>query len=677
VLDLDSEALDVLVKVSQLDWSSIEPAIFGTLFERSLDPAKRSQLGAHYTSKDDILLIVEPVLMAPLRRRWAEVQAHARELETQRDQAAPKQQSKITSQLQELVTGFAGEIAQMKVLDPACGSGNFLYVALKQLLDLEKEVITFAVNIGMTRPLPQVNPEQLGGIEINEYAHELAQITVWIGYIQWLRDNGFGRPSEPILKPLDTIKHMDAVLAFDDHSQPYQPQWPLADVIIGNPPFLGGKRMRTELGDSYVESLFTLYDGLVSREADFVTYWFEHSRELLQDNKIRRAGLLSTNSIRGGANRKVLEKIKETGDIFMAWSNRAWVLDGAAVRVSMVGFDNGDQTERTLDDQTVLAINADLTGSVDLTVALVLRENQGISFMGDTKVGPFELTKEQASVLLSATGNPNGKPNSDVVLPWINALDVTRRPRHMWIIDFGINMPEEEAALYEKPFEYVQKHVKPFRAVAKSGDRTGVSWWIHQRPRGDMRMALNSLARFIVTPSVSKYRVFMWITPPTLPDHAVLAFARDDDYFFGVLHSKLHELWSLRMGTSLENRPRYTPTTTFETFPFPWAPGQEPTDDPRIQAIAEAAQELVQKRDNWLNPAGVSAEDLKKRTLTNLYNQRPTWLDNEHKKLDKAVFAAYGWPDGLTDEEILEKLLKLNLMRATSTIPDSNVAEEI
>ena len=569
--------------------------------------------------------------------------------------------------MQELITTFAGEIAQVRVLDPACGSGNFLYVALKQLLDLEKEVITFAGNLGLTRPFPQVGPEQLRGIEINEYAHELAQITVWIGYIQWLRDNGFGRPSEPILKPLDTIQRMDAILVVDAHGNTFIPEWPKADVIIGNPPFLGGKRLRTELGDEYVDRLFGQYSRQVQREADLVCYWFERTRQLIADNVIQRAGLLATNSIRGGANRVVLERIKESGDIFLAWADRPWILNGAAVRVSMVGFDVGTEHNRTLNGISAVSINADLTGALDLTNAKRLAENSGISFMGDTKVGPFDIDSITAQILLNAKGNPNGRPNSDVVVPWMNGMDVVRRPRNMWIIDFGVSTSEADASEYEAPFEYINKHVKPFRATAKSGDKTGVSWWLHQRTRPDMRDAIRRCTRFIATSSVSKYRIFVWLSREVLPDHALIVFTRDDDYFFGVLHSKAHELWALRMGTSLEDRPRYTPTTTFETFPFPWKPSAEPSDDSQIQAIAEAARELVQKRDNWLNAAEASPEELKKRTLTNLYNARPTWLNNAHKKLDDAVATAYGWPNDLTDDEILARLLRLNQQRFDHT----------
>jgi type II restriction/modification system DNA methylase subunit YeeA len=233
----------------------------------------------------------------------------------------------------------------------------------------------------------------------------------------------------------------------------------------------------------------------------------------------------------------------------------------------------------------------------------------------------------------------------------------------MWLIDFGVDMPEEEASLYELPFQYVLDYVKPARMNSKR-EAYKDRWWIHMEARPGLREAIGGLYRFIATTAVSKHRVFVWIEQPTIPDQQLIIIARDDDYFFGVLHAKPHELWSLRQGTSLEDRPRYTPTTTFETYPFPWPPGQEPGDDPRVEAIAQAARALVEKRDTWLNPPGAAEADLKKRTLTNLYNQRPTWLDLAHRRLDEAVFAAYGWPADLSDEAILERLLALNLERA-------------
>jgi type II restriction/modification system DNA methylase subunit YeeA len=662
MIELDSEGLDILAKVSGLDWSSIEPSVFGTLFERSLDPSKRAQLGAHYTSKEDILLIIEPVLMAPLRRRWTEVQAQAATLADKREAAKAGQRTKLQNELANLFTGFAGEIAGMQVLDPACGSGNFLYVALRQLLDLEKEVITSAGDLNVGRFFPSVNPAQLHGIEINEYAHELAQTTIWIGYIQWLNENGFSFPGEPILRLLDNIQQTDAILAFDYKGLPVEPEWPNVDVIIGNPPFLGGNKIRHELGSQYVDRLFTLYNGRVPAFADLVCYWFEKARDMIAKNRARRVGLLATQGIRGGVNRKVLEKIKETGDIFWAQSDRDWILDGANLHISMVGFDKGTEYTKVLDGIHVSQIYSDLSKTIDLTVAVPLKENQGLGFRGNQKGGPFDITEGQAEELLNGH-NPNSRPNSEVIRPWVNGIDITQRNRNMWLIDFGIEMSLEKAALYEKPFEYVKENVYPVR---KDNNRKAYRdrWWIHAEARPSMREAISSLNRYIVTPHVSKHRLFVWLNNRVIPDHQLIVIARSDDYFFGVLHSKAHEVWALHLGTALEDRPRYTPTTTFETFPFPWPPGSEPQNDPRLIAISDAARELVESRDKWLNPKDINEQELRKRTLTNLYNQNPTWLQNAHRKLDRAVFAAYGWPDTLTDEEILERLLKLNLKRA-------------
>jgi type II restriction/modification system DNA methylase subunit YeeA len=665
-LPLDSDGLAILERVSALDWSSIEPSIFGTLFERSLDPSKRAQLGAHYTSRDDILLIVEPVLMLPLRRRWTTVEAEARALAAQRDAASGPRRNKLQLDLQRKLQDFASEIAGTRVLDPACGSGNFLYVSLKQLLDLEKQVINLGADLGLTRMIPIVGPEQLLGIEVNELAHELAQVTVWIGYIQWLKDNGFGEPSQPILQSLETITHMDAILAFDEAGDPIEPAWPEADVVIGNPPFLGGKRLRTELGSTYVDHIFALYDERVPREADLVTYWFERARALIEQGEVQRAGLLATQAIRGGANRKVLEQIKQSGDIFMAWADRKWILNGAAVQVSMIGFDAGEEAVRELDGAAVQCINVNLTSDLDLTKAQRLIENSRIAFMGDTKGGAFDLTPDQVVPMLNAPLNHNGRPNTDVVVPWVNGLDITRRSRGMFIIDFGVDMPEGEAALYELPFAHIEHKVKPER-MKNNRAAYRERWWIHVEPRPALRTALKPLQRYIGTPRLTKHRLFVYLNSQTLPDSQVIAIVRDDDYFFGVLHSKAHELWARAMGTQLreaESGFRYTPSTCFETFPFPWASSHEPQGHPHIEAIAAAAKRLVELRDAWLNEAGLSEAELKKRTLTNLYNQRPPWLVETHRQLDAAVLAAYGWPADLGDDEILAGLLALNLERA-------------
>ena len=339
----------------------------------------------------------------------------------------------------------------------------------------------------------------------------------------------------------------------------------------------------------------------------------------------------------------------------MAWADHPWVLEGAAVHISIVGFDDGSEGEREMDGQPVAEINANLTVGADLTVAKRLEENLGIAFMGDTKGGAFDIPRDLAREMLN-TPNPHGKGNEDVVRPWVNGRDITDRSRGMWIVDFG-DMSMDQAVLYEAPFEYVNTHVRPTRVNSRRALYAN-NWWWHMEPRPGMRRALNRLTRYIATPRVTKHRLFAWMGRETLPDSAIIAVARDDDYTFGVLHSRFHELWALAMGTQLETRPRYTPTTCFETFPFP-----KLTDEKR-QAIGAVAAELNALREGWLNPTGISAAELRKRTLTNLYNQRPTWLDNIHARLDAVVADAYGWPADLADAEVLEWLLALNLERS-------------
>lgn len=693
VLKMDGADMDIIADIDGLDWGAIKPSIFGTLFERGLDPGKRSQLGAHYTGEDDILLIVEPVLMAPLRREWGQVKDEIRRMKDEESKVEGKKKKDLQKKIQSDLLAFMDKVAAVTVLDPACGSGNFLYVALRLLLDLQNEVAGFTEEMGMVRPFVTVTPSQLFGIETNEYAHELAQMTIQIGYIQWLRDNGYGHPTEPILRKTKNIVRMDAIM-----SQPIvtvtsqvtvtsgasEPEWTPVDVILGNPPFLGDKKMRAELGDEYVDALRKLYEGRIPGQSDLVCYWFEKARAMIEEGKVKRAGLLATNSIRGGANRAVLERIKQTGNIFWAQSDRDWVLDGAAVHVSMVGFDNGREKAFELDGQAVSEINPDLSSHSNITRAQRLKENFGIAYIGDSKKGKFEIDEFLAKSFLSVVNNPNGKSNREVIKPWANGIDVTNFPQNMWIIDFGVNTPQSVASLFEKPFEYVRQHVKPARDEVRN-KLEKEQWWLHARPAPDMREKISKIKRYIATSNVSKYRLFVWISSEVLPSHSLTVFAREDDYFIGILQSKLHVLWSFKQGTSLEDRPRYTPSTSFETFPFPYPPGAEPKNR-EVAAIASAAKELVEQRDRWLSANQVTvtsqvtvtlgadtalgtdvtlgADEKKKRTLTNLYNQRPTWLELAHKKLDDAVFTAYGWENTLSDEEILERLLALNLERS-------------
>ena len=450
-VELSEVSLQRLVEAVSKNWRDIEPSIFGTLFEGVMDATKRARLGAHYTSADDIMLVVEPVVVKPLRREWEEAK---------RDIDGLVADGKI-DEGRAVLDAFRERLSGVTVLDPACGSGNFLYIALRALLDLEKQVIDYAAEQGWYGMMPMVSPSQMSGIELDHYAAELAKTALWIGYIQWHEMNGFRYSRNPILTPLDTIRQMDSILDYDADDNAVEPEWPDAEFIVGNPPFLGSQMLRGSLDDEYVDDMFDLYEGRLPGGADIVCYWFEKARAQIEAGRSTRAGLLATQGIRGGANRRVLERIKSSGDIFMAHSDLPWILDGAAVHVSIVGFDDGAESQSVLDGETVITINANLTAGVDLTRARMLKENAGIGFKGLEKGGPFDIQENIALNMLNQP-NPDGRNNRDVIKPWVNARDTTTRPRGMRIIDFQ-DMNLEQAAIYESPFEYVNAHVRPMR----------------------------------------------------------------------------------------------------------------------------------------------------------------------------------------------------------------------
>ena len=704
VIPCTRDELDAMHEAALLDWSRVEPAILGTLFERGLDPDKRGQLGAHYTDHAKIMLVVEPVVLDPLRREFAAMRKRVEELAAGRAPSALTLEGRRRERLpgwerraEAEWRAFLERLRAVRVLDPACGSGNFLYVTLRLLKDLEEQAIRWGgERLRVPGEFPRLDPHNVLGIELNPYAKELAGVSIWIGHIQWMLDHGYGFPRDPVLEPLDNIELRDAILAHDAEGFPIPATWPEAEFVVGNPPFLGDKVQRPALGDEYLEALREAWEGAVPGGADLVCYWHELARVQIAVGVTKRAGLLATNSVRGGANRTTLDRVKESGDIFMAWSDEPWIVEGAAVRVSIVAQDDGSETERALDGEAVSIINADLTSGVDLTHAARLPENVGVSFIGDQKSGAFDIPGDLARDMLRQPANVNGRPNADVVVPWVNGLDLARRPRDMFIVDFGTSMSEVDAAHYESPFSYIEEHVRPIR-VRNRETIARRRWWLHQRPRPEMRAAVDPLRRYIATPRLAKHRLFVWLKAPTLPDSQIVAIAREGDYAFGVLHSRAHELWSLRMGTWLGvgNDPRYTPTTTFETFPFPWpldTPDEALTARQRGQrdAIGAAARALDEARRRWLNPPELVREEpdvlpslpprllpaddaaereLRRRTLTNLYNARPAWLSHLHAALDTAVFAAYGWPESdapseLGEEELLGRLLGLNLGRA-------------
>ncbi len=342
-----------------------------------------------------------------------------------------------------------------------------------------------------------------------------------------------------MLEPLDQIETRDAVLGADGK----EAVWPAADAVVGNPPFVGVSRKRRELGAEYVAALDRSYAPRVPGASDLVCYWFEKARGMIAAGRLQRAGLVATNSIRGGANRTVLEAITRDSRIFDAWADQAWVNDGAAVRVSLISFGNAGQQSACLDGQPVPQIYADLSApkeagdALDVSRAAVLPESRAASFQGASKKAKFEIDAALAREWL-ALPNPNGRPNSDVLKPWANGFELSRGAQHQWIIDFGLQFSEYESALFEAPFSYVLKHV---RSEREKNNRESYRkyWWRFAEPRPALRQALSSLPRFIATVAHSKHRFFVWLPVTTSPDQALITVARSDEVTLGVLHSRL------------------------------------------------------------------------------------------------------------------------------------------
>ncbi len=684
--------LQILHDASKRNWRQIDPTIFGTLFELVINPRQRWQLGAHYTPLADILDVVEPVILHPLRAEWEALRTALQPLMEEIEEARRTTgdgglyaegglgQAQVDEALARLKV-FQDRLAAVTVMDPAMGSGNFLYVTMRLLLDLELAVrSTIRMLTQGLLPDAKVSPRQFLGMEINEYAHEIAGMVLWIGYLQWMREHDEKRRATPVLEKLPGLVHGDAVF---DQAAGTARTWPAAEFIVGNPPFIGNTKMRQSLGDEYAEGVRAAFEGRVPGFADFVTYFFELARENIGAGRTRRAGLIATNSIRGGANAEVLGRILETGGIFLAWPDRVWIQDGAAVRVSIVGFDDGTQqgrvirahegveddvSKRTTQERAVPAIHADLTSGVDVRQARRLAENAGLSFEGVKPAGMFDVPGAVAREWLDLP-NPSGVSNRDVLKPYVTGEDVMDRSKDRWTVDFG-QMVLEQAEQYRRPMQHVTEHVKPVReknnrAVYRQ------KWWIYSEARPNMREALKPLERFVGTSRVAKHRVFVWLPTSVVPSDLVTVIASDQDYMFGVLNSGIHVAWATRLGSSLEDRPRYTPTTTFETFPFP-----RPTPEQRAK-VEEAARYLEQARTFLHGKDAPGRKGGVKLGLTDMYNLLAEYrvtkaekvaglstLADAHAMLDQAVAAAYVWEWPLSEDDVLARLLALNLERS-------------
>ncbi|MDF1553449.1 MAG: hypothetical protein P1P84_10330 [Deferrisomatales bacterium] len=729
-LPLDEAQVALLLEAARADWRDVEPTIFGTLLERALDPAERHKLGAHFTPRAYVERLVLPTVVEPLREEWAAVQVAALTLD---------QQGKTDAAAAEL-EAFHRRLCKVRVLDPACGSGNFLYVALEHLKRLEGEVQEALAALGRTQTSLDlqgltVDPHQLLGLEVNPRAAAIAELCLWIGFLQWhFRNRGSVMPAEPVLQSFHNIECRDAVLAWDatepvlgedgetvtrwdgvttkthpvtgkevpdetarvpllQFRNPRRADWPEADFVVGNPPFIGNWRMRQALGDGYTEALRATHDD-VPESVDYVMYWWNHAAHLAREGRLRRFGLITTNSLRQVFARQVLRQHLEAEDplsLVFAVPDHPWVDsgDGADVRIAMTVAEPGTRpgTLREVvgerrgqgDEAEVLLsrregqLRANLTVGADVGAAVQLRANDGLCCPGVKLHGSgFIVTPEEACVL--GFGRVPGLERH--IRPYLNGRDLNQRPRDVMVIDlFGLDA-EQVRERFPEVFQWVVERVKPERDAragrTKDADGYARLWWLFGKPRQELRKSLSGLPRYIATTETSKHRFFVFLDHSILPDNMLVNMALADAFFLGVLSSRVHVVWTLASGGTLEDRPRYNKTRCFDPFPFPeYSEGQRET----VRRLAEQL-DAHRKRQLALH------DDL---TLTKMYNVLEKLRAGEelspadrtlherglvsvlrqlHDELDAAVFAAFGWPADLGDEEVLERLVALNRERA-------------
>jgi hypothetical protein len=717
-LPLEPREVQLLIEAARFDWSRVEPSIFGTLLVRALDPAERHRLGAEYTPREYIERLIEPTVVEPLRERWTAVQAAVLQLE---ESGKKRDREKAR---QELRT-YHDWLRSLHFLDPACGSGNFLYVTLAAVKRIELEVLNELQRLSDGQGglvLDEVHPRQFHGIEIKPWAREIAELTLWIGYHQFWRDTHGGRtPPTPILEDTGTLECRDAVLAWDDivhrpendrpdptprirHAVtgelvpdpaaklPYHEyvgarpaEWPRADFIVGNPPYIGNRRMRSALGDGIVDALRSAYPD-VPDGADLVMYWWYKASQQVGLGRCIRAGLITTNSITQSSNRAlVVEAANKGARICWAVADHPWVdgIEGAAVRVAMTVVVHGslhgavlvkvDEHANVTAVHNAAALNADLSVGSDIATAasVPLLANQSLSFRGLNVVGRgFVITYEEANSLLADVRY------AEVIRPYWNGKALANRWKRDYVIDFATLSADEAAARFPRAFDLVRDRVKPERdAAAERAMRE--RWWQHGRPRVEMRHALQGLRRFLATPYVARHRYFVRFDAIVAPDDTVVVLCVDHSFVYGVLNCLAHGVWANAAGTRLGvgNDPRYNNPRCFDPFPFPTPPNDLRT---RIATLAERLdthRKDALARDERVTMTGMynvveklrSGEALtpKERTIHEL--AACGVLRDLHDQLDALVAQAYGWPWPMPREEILERLVALH---------DERVAEE-
>ncbi len=462
-LPLEDGDVGLLVAAGSLDWSQIDPSIFGTLFERFLDPDKRAQIGAHYTDSEKIQRIIDPVILKPLREEWETAKTEIDGLLS--GAIKPPMRAKMRRRMtpkeaaEETRSRYLERLRSLTILDPACGSGNFLYLALQGVKDIENWANLECEMLGLAPRLPVIGPEIVRGIEINPLAAELARTTIWIGDIQWRLRNGIYAKPKPILRKLEAIESRDALIKQNEDGKIEEAKWPRAEFIVGNPPFLGAKLMKRKLGIAKTELYRSIYADRLAGFSDLVCFWFEKARGEIAAGRTKRVGLVATSSIRGGTNRPILDRVAEECTIFEAWSEQPWIVEGARVEVSLICFaaSNIVDSDICLDGRSVEHINPDLTTGLNLSLAKSLYENRGVSFLGIQKSGPHDIHGNIARKFMLEPSNPNGSSNSEILKPYWNGDDLTGRPRDCWLIDFPLRLTESEAALYQGPFEFLRE----------------------------------------------------------------------------------------------------------------------------------------------------------------------------------------------------------------------------
>lgn len=726
VLTVTDVQLELLAEAGKADWRHVEPAIFGTLLERALNPQDRHKLGAHYTPREYVERLVLPAVIEPLTARWEAVKSRAiQHLEKNQTEAARK-----------LLREFHVGLCNVKVLDPACGSGNFLYVVFEHLKRLEGEALTMLDDLGEHARLDMegvtVDPHQLLGIEVNPRAAVITDMVLWIGYLQWhFRTRGNVMPPTPVIRKFNNVERRDAVLTwkgteplldadgapvtrwdgvtFRKHPatgeavpdetaripvvryvNPRPASWPEADYVVGNPPFIGNWRMRQALGDGYAEALRRAWPE-VPESADYVMYWWHKAAGLARAGKIQRFGFITTNSLPMVNNRKVLQR-HLTADpplsVVFAVPDHPWVdsADGAAVRIAMTVGLSGDHEGRLnrvlleeagdgegmkveLSEQRGKMM-ADLTIGADVAGAKPLRANSNLSNRGVCLFGAgFIVTPEEGENL--GLGRIEGLERH--IRPYRNGRDIAQSSRGAMVIDLYELSIEYVKINFPEVYQWVLERVKPDRDQNNRESRRK-NWWLFGETNPKLRTQLDGLPRYIATVETAKHRIFVFLDEEILPDNKLVAIASADAFHLGVLSSRIHSVWALAAGGHLGvgNDPVYNKTRCFEPFPFPAC------DEAQTARIRRCAELLDghRRRQQALHP-GLGLTDIynvleKLRAGEDLTQKEKkinelglvSVLKQLHDDLDAAIFDAYGWPLALADQEILERLTALNRARA-------------